>query len=183
MIDPQKFYGHTSFWRQGDNLSELKLKMLRPKLFSRVEQWNQVAGKRVKRTNIWSFIPIAAEASQGKIVFTAIATMLPRHNIAHIPGGHVLLNDTSKGEVLRFDLETSEVHACVSVGEGYLRGLLPLEDGRVAVGAQQRIVVLSPTPNSPAYSIRLSDDPRESVHSIELLPEGFAGVPTTLAAA
>ncbi|MCC6694138.1 MAG: hypothetical protein IT365_00780 [Candidatus Hydrogenedentes bacterium] len=105
---------------------------------------------------------------------------VPRHNALHLPDGSLLLNDTPRGELVLFDSNTGAERNRIAIGAGYLRGLAQLEDGRIATGAQQQIALVDTRTQDPPKFIRLSHDPRESVHSIVVLPWEFAGLPECL---
>ncbi|MCC6488389.1 MAG: hypothetical protein IT364_12905 [Candidatus Hydrogenedentes bacterium] len=105
---------------------------------------------------------------------------VPRHNALHLQDGSLLFSDTPRGELVCLDSEAGTELDRISIGAGYLRGLAQLEDGRIAVGAQQRIALVDARTKEPPQFIRLSHDPRESVHSIAVLPLEFAGLPECL---
>lgn len=105
---------------------------------------------------------------------------VPRHNTLHLPDGSLLFNDTPRGELVLFDSITCTERDRIAIGAGYLRGLAQLEGGRIATGAQQQIALVDTRAQDPPDFIRLSHDPRESVHSIAVLPWNFSGLPECL---
>ena len=102
---------------------------------------------------------------------------VPRHNVVPLSDGTVLLNDTPAGAVVHFSPHTNGELLRVDVNRGYLRGLLQLEDGRLIVGAQNKLVVARLHHEARKHTIQLSPDSRESVHSIAALSEGTQTLP------
>jgi len=91
---------------------------------------------------------------------------VPRHNIVPLSDKTLVFNDTPAGAVVHFSPLTNGELLRVDENLGYLRGLLQLEDGRLIVGAQNKLVVTRLHDEARKHAIELSPDSRESVHSI-----------------
>lgn len=94
---------------------------------------------------------------------------VPRHNVA-LSDGCLIHNDTPSGEIVLIDALDGAERERIAIGDRYLRGLLQLDDGRLIVGAQNDLAIVALHGGDSPVTIRLSNDPRESVHSIAELP-------------
>lgn len=118
-----------------------------------------------------------------RVVWTLDGRTSPTHSLAALPDGTVFLNDTTAGELVRFDPDRGVVLSRTKVTDGFLRGACPLPDGRVAVGSQRDVLLVDPARGAVVGRIRLSEDPHSSVYDIKVLPPGFAPLPDRLGAA
>jgi hypothetical protein len=83
-----------------------------------------------------------------------------------MPDGVILHCDTARRQVIALNPDgTSQAREIVST-DGFTRGLCLLGDGRVAVGVQNEVLLFNPHCVTDIQRIRISEDPRESVHSI-----------------
>ncbi len=94
---------------------------------------------------------------------------VPRHNVV-LSDGCMIHNDTPSGEIVLIDALNGAERRRIAVGDRYLRGLMQLDDGRLVVGAQNELAIVALREAESRVTIRLSNDPRESVHSIAELP-------------
>lgn len=94
---------------------------------------------------------------------------VPRHNVL-LSEEFLIHNDTPAGEIVMIDMLNGMERWRIDAGNRYLRGLMQLDDGRLVVGAQNELVIVALHDAETPVTIRLSSDPRESVHSIAELP-------------
>jgi hypothetical protein len=94
---------------------------------------------------------------------------VPRHNVTIHPDGTLFYNDTPSGEIVEINPLNGSEKRRFNVNKGYLRGLLRLDDGRLVAGAQNTLVIITLDASRPETLIQLTDDYRESVHSIAAL--------------
>ncbi len=107
-------------------------------------------------------------------------TTVPNHNLCVLTDGSVLFNDTSNGEIVRFNPNDGSILSRIEVDKGFLRGIVGLSDKHVAVGSQHTLFVVDIVEGHIVQKIRLSDDPRVSIYGIEKLPVGTAPLPARL---
>lgn len=94
---------------------------------------------------------------------------VPRHNVTTHPDGTLFYNDTPSSEIIEINPLNGSEKRRINVNKGYLRGLLRLDDGRLVAGAQNTLVLITLDASRPATRIQLTEDYRESVHSIAAL--------------
>ena len=95
---------------------------------------------------------------------------VPSHNIVLLPDGTLLHAETANSRVIRVDTNCENgVSAVLETNGGYTRGLCMLKSGQAAVGVQNEVWVFDPSSGHVAQRIRISDDARESVHSIVVM--------------
>lgn len=106
---------------------------------------------------------------------------VPSHNIALLPDGRILHARTGNGEVQIIGAEGSGPSRVTPAGAtnspsetvlrtraGYIRGLCPIDNATVAVGIQNEVWIVDVHARRRVTRIKLSEDLRESVHSIVL---------------
>lgn len=91
---------------------------------------------------------------------------VPAHNIVEMPDGRLLHCDTANQRVVAIDPESGNARTIIATDGGYTRGLCRLDDGRLALGAQNEVWVFHPDRAANIERFRISNDPRESIHSI-----------------
>ncbi len=123
---------------------------------------------------------ISSNGAQGWDSLAFENANVPRHNVL-LSDEFLIHNDTPSGEIVLIDALSGEVRERIAVGDRYLRGLLQLDDGRLVVGAQNQLVVVSLHQADSRREIYLSSDTRESVHSIAELPMTIGLPPVALA--
>lgn len=80
-IEAQNLYRHSSLWSQWSNDSAIELEMVSPNLCARIVEWDQSARFGIERTNVWSLVTIATDASQSKIVCHGLAIVLRGYDV------------------------------------------------------------------------------------------------------
>ncbi|NUM52790.1 MAG: hypothetical protein HUU46_04020 [Candidatus Hydrogenedentes bacterium] len=91
---------------------------------------------------------------------------VPAHNIVALPDGRLLHCDTGGRQVVAIEPQSGCVQPIIKMFGGYTRGLCRLNDDRMAVGVQNEVWMFDPDRAGHVERIRISDDPRESIHSI-----------------
>jgi len=123
-------------------------------------------------------------SARGQIVYRAMDVQVPNHNVL-VSDGHVLYSDSNGGRLVELDLAAGRQVCSVGVpGEpGFARGLAAWRDGLYLVGSQRpaAVHVADLAAGRIVDSIALSDDPRESVYAIALVPDEFDDPPAELA--
>jgi hypothetical protein len=115
-----------------------------------------------------------------EVLLALDAMTYPIHNLVVQPDQTVLSLDTTDGSLLRFNVRDGVVLSRWKLSRSYLRGVCRLPDGRLAVGAQNHVLVLDPARCIIERGIHLSGNDNESVHSIHALPPAFASLPPQL---
>jgi hypothetical protein len=75
------FNGYSGFWRQGLNVPILQAEVGGPSLRARIEKQNKLPGEGIERSNVGAFVPVTSHASQGQVVFSCWAVMLPGDDV------------------------------------------------------------------------------------------------------
>ncbi len=104
----------------------------------------------------------------------------PAHSLLPEAGGTVLFDNTSTGEVIRFDPESGETTLRVKVTDAFLRGICRVSEDTVAVGAQGDVCLVDLARKTVAGRVRLSTNPNEAIYDINPLPPGFMPLPDRL---
>lgn len=98
------------------------------------------------------------------------SALVPSHNIAFLPDGTLLHAETANARIIRVDPNCQNAALTVlETSGGYTRGLCTLKNDRAAVGVQNEVWVFVPSSGQIEQRLRISDDPRESVHSIVVM--------------
>lgn len=103
----------------------------------------------------------------------------PSHSIRFLSDGTAAYLNTSHGEVVHFRLD-GQVLSNTKVSERFLRGLLELPDGRLALGSSNNVLIFDLKTCSIVDRIELSSDPLNSVFDIQFLPPDFDLPPDSL---
>ena len=103
----------------------------------------------------------------------------PSHSIRRLSDGTAAYLNTSHGEVIHFNLD-GRVISSTKVSERFLRGLLELPDGRLALGSSNNLLIFDLQTCSIVDRIELSSDPLNSVFDIQFLPPEFDLPPDSL---
>jgi hypothetical protein len=119
----------------------------------------------------------------GELVYRLDGVRVPNHNLL-ARGGRVLYNDSNGGRLVELDLtRREEARAVLVPGEpSFARGLASWRDGLYLVGSQRpaAVHVVDLAAGRVVDSVPLSDEPRESVYAICVLPDEFAEPPPEL---
>lgn len=105
----------------------------------------------------------------------------PSHSVRILSDGTAAYLNTSHGEVIHFNLDGTVI-STTKVSEKFLRGLLELPDGRLALGSSNTVVIFDLRTCEIVDRIELSDDPLNSVFDIQILPPDFDLPPDSLEA-
>jgi hypothetical protein len=124
------------------------------------------------------------EQASGEVVYRLPGVEVPNHNVL-VAGGHVLYNDSNGGRLVELDLERgAESRAVTLPGDpSFARGLALLRDGTYVAGSQRpaAVHVVDLAAGRVVDSVRLSDDQRESVYAVALVPDEFDDPPAGVA--
>jgi hypothetical protein len=116
-----------------------------------------------------------------QLVLTLPDVTAPSHSLLALADGTVIYLHTTRGEVINFDPESGKVLFAVKVSDGFLRGATLLSEDRLLVGSNGELVVFDLLGRCVVDRIQLSDDPKESVYDIKVLPEHYALPPESFA--
>jgi hypothetical protein len=123
-------------------------------------------------------------SAHGEVVYRLMDVEVPNHNVL-VAEGHVLYSDSNGGRLVELDLGAGrEVHSVGVPGEpSFARGLAAWRHGLYLVGSQRpaAVHVADLAAGRIGDSVALSDDPRESVYAIALVPDDFDDPPGEVA--
>jgi hypothetical protein len=123
------------------------------------------------------------EGGGADVVYRAGGISVPSHNVL-VHGSRVLYGDTDGGRLVEVDVARGvETRSVVVPGSpSYARGLAKLDGDRFLVGSQRpaAVHVLDLAEERAVDSFPLSDDERESVYAVALLPDSFSDPPPRL---
>lgn len=103
----------------------------------------------------------------------------PSHTIRFFGDGTGIYLNTSHGSLIHFD-EQGRVISQTKVTEKFLRGALPLPDGRLALGASNTMLIFELETRRVVDTIELSNDASISVFDIKVIPDEFDMPPQSL---
>lgn len=123
------------------------------------------------------------DAGKSEVVYRVAGVAVPNHNLLST-GDRLLFNDTHGGRLVEIDLEEGlETRSALVPGSpSFARGLARLDDNVFLVGSQRpaAVHVLDLEDNRVVDTFALSEDPRESVYAIAVLPDSFDDPPPRL---
>ncbi len=105
----------------------------------------------------------------------------PSHSIRILSDGTAVYLNTSHGEVVHFGLD-GKIFSNTKVSERFLRGLLELPDGRLALGSSNNVLIFDLQTCEIIDRIELSNEPLNSIFDIQLMPPDFDLPPDSLEA-
>jgi len=121
-----------------------------------------------------------AHAGEATVLFRREGVTVPNHNVLQTEG-KLVYNDSDRGYLVVLDAETRiQVQAVAVPGSpSFARGLAHLQGGVFVVGSQAPAALHMIDLGSGAVTgtVELSDDPRESVYAVAVLPDSFADPP------
>ena len=118
-----------------------------------------------------------------RVVFVVADTNTPVHSLLVEEDGKVLFDDTSAGEIVRFDPDTGETLMRLKATDKFLRGICKLKAGnRVAVGSREDLLLVDLAEGRVEATITLTANPDEAVYDVHLLPDAFAPLPERFSA-
>ena len=122
--------------------------------------------------------------ARGELAYRLEDVRVPNHNVL-VRDGRVLYNDSNGGRLVELDLSARrEVRSVAVPGEpSFARGLAAWRDGLHLVGSQRpaAVHVVDLDAERLVDSVALSDEPRESVYAIALVPDEFDDPPAAVA--
>ncbi len=103
----------------------------------------------------------------------------PSHSVRGLSDGTAVYLNTSHGEIIHFDLD-GRVISTTKVSEKFLRGLLELPDGHLALGSSNYLLIFDLKTCSIVDRIELSPEPLNSIFDIQIMPPDFDLPPDAL---
>lgn len=104
----------------------------------------------------------------------------PNHSLVLHPDGSLIYADTNSGLLLRIHADTGETLEEIEIPGKFLRGLALIDDHRITAGVNNRIHMVDLNTSRIVDQVDYSEDPRECVYDIAVLPEHFAPLPAQL---
>jgi hypothetical protein len=99
----------------------------------------------------------------------------PSHSLLALEDGSVVYLNTTDGTVLHIDPNNCRALSTTQVATGgFLRGVTPLDAGRLLVGNRGEIIVFDLPARTVQDRIVLTNDPNEAVYDIKELPAHYA---------
>jgi hypothetical protein len=111
------------------------------------------------------------DGASPEVIYVQKDTTVAIHNLLIQPDGTLLFLDTGGGALVRLNRDTGALLSRSPFPSRYLRGLHRFNDGRLAIGDQNSILLYDPAVPSPCSRILISANPRESVHSIATIKD------------
>ncbi len=164
------------YWQSivGGNRRLLRLLRRKPPLGSEL-----IASPAKGRGAVVRFAPDGT----AKVVLILEHIGMPAHSLLPEPEGTVLFTDTSSGCLVRFCPERKMILSRVKLTDGFLRGLALVDAETLLVGDRNRLLRLEGRVGgreSLRGSLTISDDPREAIFDIAVIPQSFAPMPPEL---
>ncbi len=105
----------------------------------------------------------------------------PSHSLRILSDGTAAYLNTSHGELVHFKLD-GKVLSSTKITEKFLRGLLELPDGRLALGGSNELLIFDLVTRTVVDCIELSRDPLNTIFDIQIMPSNFDLPPESLQA-
>jgi hypothetical protein len=170
----------------------LKEKMVRSRTWQYIEQANQFLQSIVKPGAADSLsLMIQPDSGRSMIIrlkpdgtFCKVLTIRgvtnPSHTVKQLADGSGIYLDTSRGEILRFDIETGAIRQKKKIGARFLRGALEMADGTLLVGDHSEILEINARDFHVISRTAITKNTQEAILCIHPLPPGFALPPSSL---
>jgi hypothetical protein len=114
---------------------------------------------------------------QPALSFLRHKTIIPMHSLQIQPDDTVLFNDTNAQEIVHLHLASGTTLARIEVPQGFLRGLLLEADNLLIAGNQNYLQFVDLKKQQLLDQFKISDNPKESVYDIKMLPTAFQPLP------
>lgn len=114
------------------------------------------------------------------VCFRAEKTTAPNHSLLALPDGTVLFDDTTNGEIVRIDPKNKSALSRIPVDNTFLRGICQIAENQIVVGSQGVLYLVNFVEERILRKIKLSDDPREAIFAIAVLPPETSPLPERL---
>lgn len=101
----------------------------------------------------------------------------PSHSLLVLPDDTALYLNTHKGEVVHFNPRSGEVHSSTKVTDGFLRGVAALQKQSYLMGSRGVLITFDLDAHQVLGSFKFTDDPKESVYDIKILPNHYLPPP------
>jgi hypothetical protein len=110
-------------------------------------------------------------SAQPEVLVRLTGGNLPTHNGQFVDRSRIAVNDSSSNTLRLYSAETGAPLRSFAIPGTWLRGLEPLDDGRVLVGsAPAALHLVALESGEIERSVVLSDDPNEAVHGLAVVP-------------
>jgi len=126
-----------------------------------------------------AIVRIQPDGSQS-VCLTLSEITVPSHSLLLLPDEKSVYLNTTAGEVVHFEPYTGEVLSSTKVTEGFLRGVKALNKDTLILGSKGELLTFDIPTRRVLGTMRLSDDPNESVYDIQFLPEHYSLPPLSL---
>lgn len=103
----------------------------------------------------------------------------PSHSVRILEDGTGLYLNSSRGTLIHFTM-SGDILLEEKISDEFLRGLLVLPNGQLALGAGSALLIYDLKAREVVSNIQLTDDPRNSVFDIQILPPDFELPPVSL---
>jgi hypothetical protein len=106
---------------------------------------------------------------------------VPTHSLLLAADGRAFYANSSTGVLVEFDPESGATRKECKIGEVFLRGLALIGEDLIVAGDQQDLCFVDWPGASLQHRLRLTENARESIYDVKVLPEGAAPLPARLA--
>jgi hypothetical protein len=103
----------------------------------------------------------------------------PSHSLLALPDDSVIYLNTHLGHVVHFDPQTGEIRSSTKVTDGFLRGVAALQNQTYLMGSKGELITFDLATQRVMSTFMFTDDPKESVYDIKVLPEHYALPPAS----
>lgn len=103
----------------------------------------------------------------------------PSHSLLALPDDSVLYLNTHTGQVVHFEPRSGKIHSATKVTDGFLRGITALHDQTYLLGSKGELIFFDLKTCQVRDSLKFTDDPKESVYDIKVLPDHYAQPPAS----
>ena len=103
----------------------------------------------------------------------------PSHSLLSLSDDSVIYLNTHLGEVMHFNPSTGEILTSTKVTDGFLRGVCVLEENILLMGSKGELILFDLANHQVIRRAKFSDDPKEAVYDVKVLPSHFAPPPVS----
>ena len=103
----------------------------------------------------------------------------PSHSLLLLPDQTGTYLNTTEGSVLRFDPMNGHILSSTKVTDGFLRGATQISERHLLLGSRGELITYDWMAQQVTSRMQFSDDPKESVYDIKVLPAHYALPPSS----
>ncbi|MBN1147701.1 MAG: hypothetical protein JXA78_10635 [Anaerolineales bacterium] len=105
----------------------------------------------------------------------------PSHSLLALSDDTAVYLNTTEGSVIHFDSRTGKIFSSTKVTDGFLRGMTKIDDRTILIGSLCELMIFDLSTHRVASSIQFTQDLKESIYDIKVLPPHYALPPSSFA--